>query len=402
MPLHGIKVIDFTQGICGPYAGLLMADAGAQVTKVEPVTGDYAREFGPPWIGEDSAVFLALNRNKQSVCLDGGSKEGQEILVRLISSADVFVTDLPAADLERLGLGYESLEGDNPGLIYCLISAFGDKGPLAGRPGTELAVQAMSGCASSLSRPDEGPVRVGPDIASTSTGVMAFSGVLAALFSRFQTGEGQKLDVSMYGTLLQIREVFSAAISDPDEWVGFHTNSEVRPKQHGYETKDGRLYFNFHRGDQEDFDSLLIALGMEESVIDPRFSEGGRHAVGLGEFSKDVKGVWEKAFRAMTTEQVVETFAGWNGSASAVNDYRAVIDHPQVKGLPAVGEIAHPVAGSTPVLRPLANVVRNSEMVAPGTPAALGQHNVETLKAIGYTDEEVDNLDRSGVIRSAG
>jgi len=172
--LAGFKVVDITQGLCGPYCSMQLGDAGAQIIKIEPPQGDSSRTMGPPFIGDESAVYLNLNRNKRSIVLDLSKDEGRDILLRLAKDADVFLEDLGPGEAEKLGFGYEQLKKLNPKIIYCNISAFGEKGPMAQLPGSELVVQAMADYTNSLGAIGEPPVRLGTDVANTNTAVFSF------------------------------------------------------------------------------------------------------------------------------------------------------------------------------------------------------------------------------------
>src|SRR5262249_9855500 len=200
----GFGVIDFTQGLCGPFCPMQLGDSGAEVIKIEPPAGDFARRMGPPFVGEESAVFLSLNRNKKSVVLDLETADGRQAAVHLARSADVLVEDFGADGAERIGLGHAQLREANPGLLHCSISPFGEEGPLRHANGSELVVQAMAEYTASLGRIGEKPVRLGADVASLNTGIFAAQAILAALFHRLRTGEGQRVAVSEFGSVLDL------------------------------------------------------------------------------------------------------------------------------------------------------------------------------------------------------
>jgi CoA:oxalate CoA-transferase len=185
--LAGFRVVDLTEGICGPFASMQLGDAGAEVIKVEPPKGDYARQVGPPFVNGESAVFLSLNRNKKSVVVDY-RQDQRSILKSLAATADVFLEDLGPGEAERLGFGYSELSHRNPRLVYCAISPFGEEGPLKHIPGSELVVQAMAEYTASLGRIGDAPIRLGADVASLNTGIFTAQGILAALFHREHSG----------------------------------------------------------------------------------------------------------------------------------------------------------------------------------------------------------------------
>jgi len=389
--LSGFTVVDLTQGLCGPFGSMRLGDAGAEIVKIEPLTGDSARAMGPPFIGDESAVFLSLNRNKKSLALDIHRVEGQDIVRHLVAKADVFFEDLGPGEAEKLGLGYDDLHKLNPKLVYCAISAFGEEGPMRDLPGAELVIQAMADYTNSLGRIGEPPVRLGTDVANLNTGIFASQAITAALFHRARTGEGQRVAVSMLGTLLHMRGIMWTAMTEPDDWYGFHLDSYTKPPDHGYETKTGHVFFGLRRGSSEDWDRLMISLGLEEYINDPRFAGFGREATSIGRYAAEVKPIWERAFKEMTNEEVVQLVHEFNGDAVPFTDYPTLFAHPQVQELNVVREIDCPAAGRFKTIGP---VWRFSDTVAQiqSPPPTRGQHTEEILKHLGMQQEEIERL----------
>jgi crotonobetainyl-CoA:carnitine CoA-transferase CaiB-like acyl-CoA transferase len=395
--LTGFTIIDVTQGLCGPFGSMRLGDAGAEVIKVEPLTGDAARGMGPPFVGDESAVFLSLNRNKKSLALDIARPQGQAIVRQLVAQADVFLEDRGPGEAEKLGLGYDDLQKVNPRLVYCALSAFGEEGPLRNLPGAELVIQAMADYTNSLGRIGEPPVRLGSDVASLNTGVFASQAITGALFHRARTGEGQRVAVSMLGTLLHMRGIMWTAMSDPDDWYGFHLDHYTKPPDHGYQTKDGHVYFGLRRGSSEDWDRLLITLGMVEYINDPRFAGWGRDATSIGRYAAQVKPIWEQGFKEMTNEEVVRLIHEFNGDAVPFMDYPALLAHPQVEALNIVQEIEHPTAGTFKTLGPVWRFAETTAQIH-SPPPTLGQHTEEILKGLGIESEEIQQLRNARVI----
>jgi crotonobetainyl-CoA:carnitine CoA-transferase CaiB-like acyl-CoA transferase len=374
-----------------------LGDGGAEVIKVEPLSGDIARTMGPPFVGDESALFLSLNRNKKSLALDVTKPEGQELLRQLIPQADVLLEDLGPGEAEKLDLGYDSLRQLNLKLVYCAISAFGEEGPLRNLPGAEFVVQAMADYTNSLGRIGEPPVRLGTDVANMSTGVFASQAVLAALFHRVRTGEGQRVSVSMLGTLLHMRGIMWTAMTDPDEWYGFHLDNYTKPPDHGYKTKDGHVYFGLRRGNSEDWDRLLISLGMVDALSDPRFANFGREATSIGRYAPQVKPMWEEGFKEMTNEEVVRLIHEFKGDAVPFLDYPSLSVHPQVQALDVIQEIEHPTAGRFKTIRPVWNFTdTKAEMRTP--PPTLGQHTGEILERFGVSSAEIKRLRQARIV----
>jgi crotonobetainyl-CoA:carnitine CoA-transferase CaiB-like acyl-CoA transferase len=375
--LTGLVMVDTTQGLCGPYTSQLLADAGATVIKIEPPQGDYARQMGPPFVGDQSAVFLALNRNKQSVQLDLADEAGLAALRRLVERADIFLEDWGPGVAEQRGCGYEQLSAANPGLICGSISPFGEHGPFRDRPASELVVQAMAEYHGGLGAVGGPPVRMGADVANLSTAMLMGDALLAAIYHRQQTGRGQRVDVSQLASLLYHRGTVWASQSDPDDWDGWAARP-FAPQEHGYQTKDGRIYFFMLRGDQEQFDLMMIELGLEDHLLDPRFHNGGRDAVGIGRYGPELKPIWEAAFQERTTAELVELLKAHSALAAPMHTYESLLSDPLVAPLGLIQEMDHPSAGSFKHLRP---TWRFSELSDdPGNPPPLlGQHTDEVL-----------------------
>src|SRR5579863_7706765 len=302
--LDGFRVIDLTQGLCGPFCTMQLGDAGAEVIKIEPPEGDFARRMGPPFVGDQSAVFLSLNRNKKSVVLDLETPAGRDAVAHLAREADVVVEDFGPGAAEKFGLGYSQVRDANPKVIYCSITPFGEEGPLRDDPGSALVVQAMAEYTASLGRIGDPPVRVGADIASLNTGIFAAQAILAAIFHRIRSGEGQRVAVSQFGTLLHMRGIMWHSMTDPDDWYGFHLDHYTKPPDYGYKTKDGAVYFILRRSNSEDWDRLVLELGMEKVFDDPRFGDYGRAATSIGRYATEVKPIWEEAFKDRTSAEI--------------------------------------------------------------------------------------------------
>jgi crotonobetainyl-CoA:carnitine CoA-transferase CaiB-like acyl-CoA transferase len=338
-PLTGIRVLDATQGYAGPFCGMLLADAGAEVIKVEPPDGDYSRQFAPAMPDGDSALFVALNRNKRGIRLDLDNEEDRRIYRSLASTCDIVLEDWgPGVAAER-GLDYEALSAGRADLIYLALTAFGEKGPFRDQPGSELVLQAWSEYWKNLGWPGSVPPRVATDIAGLGTGVLSFLGVVSAIYRRYRTDKGQRVGISLLSTMMFLRTAQWAAVTDPDN---FHTTTYcangVQPPRYGYMTKDRPIYFGLNNASESDYLGILEDLGMLDDVIDdPRFGNGGRDAVGMGQHSADVWEVWEKYFGRHPYGKVVEVINKHGGSAIEMMPLDEVFEHPQTKSLNLLG-----------------------------------------------------------------
>jgi crotonobetainyl-CoA:carnitine CoA-transferase CaiB-like acyl-CoA transferase len=398
--LAGMRVVDLTQGLCGPFCAMQLGDAGADVIKIEPLTGDSARGYGPPFVGGESAVFLSLNRNKRSLAIDYTNSAGRDLVRRLARNADVLVEDLGPGAAAKLGLGYDDLMQENPRLVYASISAFGEEGPLKDLPGAELVIQAMAEYAASLGKIGDPPVRLGADVASLNTGIVAAQAIFGALFHRERHGAGQRVAVNQFGTLLHLRGIMWHALSNPDDWFGFHLDHYTNPPEYGYQAKDGPLYFILRRGTSEDWDRLLMELGMEHVLADSRFDDFGRQATSIGRYAPEVKPIWEAAFRHKTRAEIIELIHSVGGDAVPILDYPSLVAHPQVAAIGALATINHPTAGMFQTVAPFIRFME-TPLAITLPPPLLGQHSREILSAAGLDGDEIESLVADGIVVQA-
>ncbi|HLZ71156.1 MAG TPA: CoA transferase [Dehalococcoidia bacterium] len=383
-PLDGYRVVELAEGVAGPYCAMALGDAGADVIKIEPPAGDRARGWGPPLRGDTSAVFLSLNRNKRGVVLDLAKPGGIESARGLLANADVAVIDanrLPAPEL-----GYDAMAAFNQRLVCCQISGYGDRGPWANRPAGELPAQLLSEATSSLGHIGEEPVRLGTDVASMYAANYAVQAICAALLEREQSGLGQRIDVSLFGSMLAMRSTLWVALSNPDEWWGFHLDSYVKPPDQGYRCKDGAIFFSLARMERERFDALLRELDMEWVRDDPLYPLLERDtAGGTGRHAHEVKHLWERAFAAFTTAQVTAIVERLGGTCFPMNDYAQLVALPQVQHLGMVQEIEQPGIGPLRVLAPPWEFSETPASIRRPAPR-LGEHTAEILREIASSE----------------
>lgn len=322
----GLRVVDLTQGLAGPFATMCLGDFGADVVKVEPPAGDYARLLGPPFVGADSALFMALNRNKRSVVLDLDCSPGAELLRRLIERADVFVEDLEPSRAERLGLTHDRLRPLNPRLVHCSLTPLGRAGPWAEKPATELEIQALAGQTHYLGQDGEPPVRIGLDAAAMSGGQAAYQAIVAALFHRERSGEGQHTDVSQLQALLSAAALILTAFDHPDRWEGFHCLARGEPPDYGYRTADEPFYFGQSYRSEQPFIDLCNFLGVPEIARDPRFDTRAKRTPAHGQLKPLLDAAFEQFPRALLLEKVNQLGC----IAVPLNDHATLFEHPQV------------------------------------------------------------------------
>lgn len=391
-PLEGYRVVELGEGVAAPYCTLELGDAGADVIKIEPLQGDSARGWGPPQEGGTSSVFLRLNRNKRSIALDLNSDEGISVARRLLAWADVAVVDLNR--LPDPSLRYEQAGQANPQLVYCAISGFGERGPWADRPAGELPVQLMAEGTASLGRIGDPPVRAGTDIASMYAAIYSVQGICAALLARDRAG-GQRLDVSLFGSLLAMRSTLWVALSNPDEWWGFHLDSYVKPPDHGYPCRDGRIFMNLASMDKSKFDSLIAALKMEWAREDSQFPLLSLDSTGAGRYAHTVHHIWDRALEQFTVEEATEIVESHGGLVFPMNDYRMIENNEQVRHVGMIQPVEQPGAGAIKELIPpwdFADTPCEIRLPAP----RLGEHTAQILGEMSYSRPDIERLTSAG------
>ncbi len=326
--LEGLRVVDFSRVLAGPFCTMLLGDLGADVIKIEnPAGGDETRQWGPPWAGDGlSAYFLSVNRNKRSIALDLKDPADLDTARALASRADVMVENFKPGWASKFGLGYSQLEPDNPGLVYCAISGFGQEGPYSQRPGYDFVIQAMSGLMS-ITGPEEGPPsKVGVAISDVAAGLFAAFSILAALQSRRRTGQGQRLDVSLLNSqiaaLVNVASNYLVAGRAPARHGNHHAN--IVPYQ-TFAASDGQ--FVVAVGNDGQFSRLCQRLGHPEWARDRRFAtnpERVRHRAELTDLLASV-------FRGAGVAQWVKELLAIGVPAGPINDIPAILEDPHVQ-----------------------------------------------------------------------
>jgi crotonobetainyl-CoA:carnitine CoA-transferase CaiB-like acyl-CoA transferase len=387
LPLGGVRVIDVTTSLAGPYCTEVLAALGADVIKVEPPSGDEARTWGPPFVTGESALFLAMNAGKRSLALD--LRKGSDVVLRLVDSADVFIQSLRPGLAAELGLDAESLRARNPRLVHCSITGFGRTGPWATRPGYDPLAQAAGGILSVTGEPERPGVRVGVSLVDQGTAMWASLGVVAALMERQRTGEGRALDVSLYETAVaymgyHLTGYLGSGAVPGRAGTGFPS---IAPYQ-VFRAADGELMVA--AGNDRLFAALCQALDVSELPDDERFTTNPSRV----ENRKELIQLLSQRFSTKDVATWLAVLAEAGVPAAPVQDAGQVAEAEQTAALGILQELD---GGAQVAALPLsADAARVTHRLPP---PALGADTSEVLQEAGYSEEEIVDLARDGVVR---
>ncbi len=399
--LQGIRVLDITRALAGPYCTMMLGDLGADVIKVErPGRGDESRSWGPPFVGQpfgpypgESAYFIAVNRNKRSLTVNLKSAEGQDIMRRLAAASDVMVENFRTGVLDKMGLGYEALRELNPRLVYCSVSGYGRSGPYATRPGYDVIIQAEGGMMGITGPADGAPHRVGVPIVDITSGMFAATAILAALRARDLTGQGQLVDVSLMDSqvalLANVASNYLVGGAEPRRLGNAHPN--IAPYE-AFRARD--RWFALGAANARQWETLCEVLEQPALKEDARFATNGDRVVN----------------RAALVETLSELFqtrdaSEWMGAlreaglpCGPINSIPDVFEHPQAQARNLALEAEHPTAG-TVRLTGFPYKLSQTPAEVRHSPPLLGQHTEEVLvDVLGYSAGDVAQLREQGAV----
>ena len=392
LPLAGVKVLDISRVVAGPYCTMLLGDLGAEIIKVEmPGKGDETRAWGPPFVEGESTYYLSINRNKKSITVDMKSEKGREILLKLAAECDVIIENFLPGTVERLGVDYESVRKVKPDMIYCSISGFGQDGPFKSFPAFDLMMQGIGGLMSLTGEEDGNPVRIGVALIDLGAAMYAALGILSALLVKKESGQGQYVDVSLLDTevswLTYVAAAYLANGQMPKRMGTAHPS--IVPYQ-AYKAKD--KYFILAVGNDAIWQRFCKGMNFD-------FANDSKYATNVMRVKHrdELNTILNETFVQKDVAEWLKIFEEAKVPCGPVNDISEVVNHPQVNHRDMIVEMEHPKAGKVKVLgSPIKLSLTPPEYKL--HPPLLGEHAEEILKSLGYSENEILAFREEGVI----
>lgn len=392
--LQGVRVLDLSRVLAGPYCTMILGDLGAEIIKVErPVVGDDTRSWGPPFCNSESAYFLSVNRNKKSITVNIKHPEGANIVRQLARVSDVLVENYLPGRLAVMGLGYEQLAAESPGLVYCSITGYGQMGPHASRAGYDVIVSGVGGLMHITGPKDGEPCKVGVAMTDLSTGLYAHGAIMAALLHRQRTGEGQHIDCSLLATqVASLVNIASNYLNAGQEAVRHGTSHPSIVPYQAFKTQDGFLLVG--AGNDGQFKILCERLSIPDTAADVRYKTNKMRVANR----ETLLNMLSKIFAEQTTAGWLTQLEGSGIPYGPINNMQAVFSDPQVNHLQLIQEVPHPTVGTVRLPGPAVKY-SGSPTVPPSPPPTLGQHTQEVLQGLlGLDTQTVESLRHKCVI----
>ncbi|MDP6632616.1 MAG: CaiB/BaiF CoA-transferase family protein [Dehalococcoidales bacterium] len=394
-PLKGVKILDLSWVLSGPLATMVLGDLGAEVIKLErPEVGDLARGNGP-FIDGESSYFLSLNRGKKSLTIDLQTSRGKQLFLELTKTVDAVVENFVPGTMKRLGLDYEAVEKENPGIIYASISGFGQTGPFAQTRALDVIIQAMGGIMSITGESDGPPLRPGASLGDITAGLFAAIGIVSALFERQQSGRGQMLDISMLDCQVAILEnAFSRFFATGEVPARLGTKHPVFTPFQAFESRDGYIVIAMVGGVRNQWPLFCAIIGRLDLMDDDRYQTGELRTKHYDELEP----ILNEIMKTKTTEQWIKELTGIGIPCGPINNIEQVASHPQVRAREMIVEVPHPKLGSVKLINSpikLSRTPANVDRIASG----LGQDTRDLLAGLLKMNEsEIDKLAEDKVI----
>ena len=392
-PLSGVRVLDLTRILSGPFCTMKLGDMGAEVIKIEqPGKGDDTRAWGPPFVKGESAYFLSVNRNKKSLTLDLKAKEGKEILTKLINSCDVLVENFRAGVMESLGFGYRTVKKMNPRMVYCSISGYGQTSSRSYQPSYDLIVQGESGLMDLTGFPDGAPTKAGISLADVTAGTHAFEGIVLALLQRERTGKGQFVDISLLDGLMSLFTYQSQIALSSDRNVTRKGNRHptITPYE-TFATKDG--FINVAVGSESHWKKFCTAIGKKQLAVNALFASNAKRV----ENREALEDILIPMLKRKTRAVWMKIFLNADVPVGTINTVREALAMDTLRERGMIETVRHKTIGS---LKMIANPIKLSGSKRTHTvpPPLFGEHTNEILRDLGYSKKEIEQLRGKRVI----
>lgn len=391
-PMSGVRVLEFGQVLAAPYIGLMLADQGAEVIKIESPSGDPSRGYMPPDLDGQSAYFLSMNRNKLGVALNLKSDAGRRAVLALVAKADVVTENFRAGVMDRLGIGYDVMKEINPGIIYCAISGYGRSGPYADRSGYDPIAQAESGLMAITGEKDGPPIRVGASVVDMVTGMFAAQAITAALFARTESGQGQMVEVNLYATALNMLVNFAGqALLTGDDPKRFGSGSQAAQPSGVYASKDGEFMITIAaEAMYRRFCEHVIEK--PELADDPRFVTNAQRIVNKA----DLDAALHAVFSTLSNDEIIRRMREAAIPCGEIQSVRDALASPMTEAMGLLTTAQHTQLGELKTLRPSYSFSETSLREPRGAPL-LGEHTRQVLRDLAnYDDARIDEMVASG------
>lgn len=393
-PLAGLRVLDFSRVLAGPYCSMLLGDDGADVIKVErPGDGDDTRRWGPPFVGGESVYFMTVNRNKRGIAIDLRADEGRELALGLAAHADVVLENFRPGTMDRLGLGYGAVREVAPSIVYCSMSGYGARGPRRAQAGYDALIAAAGGLMGITGERGGAPVKPGVALLDVATGISAHGAICAALFHRERTGRGQHVELSLYATQIALlinaatNHLMAGEVMEP--WGSAHPS--IAPYQ-AFRAADG--YVMIGAPNELFWRKLCRVLQLEELTDDPRFVTNAERVANRDELIDLIAA----RIASRNVDAWVTALDEADVPVAPINDVAAALADPQVAALGLVQEVEHPTAGRTPIIGPAVGFASTPATVRHPSPC-LGQHTDEVMtELLGLGPERLAGLRERRII----